>query len=454
MKFLESLLSTTELRQLDMITYLVGKHHPIPCAEVFEEFSISETVFKETLKDIQARFKGMTITLHKETIDMQLPINYNLQDIHRLFLRDLEVVELGMIIFRNPNLNDLELAEELHISPSTLYRRVKEINAILKEYDVQIETNPYQVLGDEKNVRNLFLRLFIELYPPLFWPDFIAEAPFDQIAQVYLDHFETQINVGSYQTLKLSLLINLMRFKQGFFAQMNDEGAKRFVETMSAERKKKLKNIIEKDLGVPYSISFVTQFLGPIANTCYFLSQKDILNIFEQLPDMIGPQTYLFHFFEKIESNFDLEIPNRTEIIDALHVASYHSFLEIGNKGIAYEPSFCFNQSVKTMYPKFYQTIQEGLATYVEMMPYKSENNSHIIDDLTMVLFVTWKGLMLRLGEKLRSIKVLIISRNSLQHAKMIKDYIALNFSHRIQTTVYTDAIIDIDKIEKWILIL
>lgn len=83
MKFLELLLSTTERRQLDMITRLVGTHQAVPCSDLLKEFSISEAVLRDTLKE---RFPGMRLIIYKNTVDMRLPVDHNSQDIYRLFL--------------------------------------------------------------------------------------------------------------------------------------------------------------------------------------------------------------------------------------------------------------------------------------------------------------------------------------------------------------------------------
>lgn len=135
MKFLELLLSTTERRQLDMITRLVGTHQAVPCSDLLKEFSISEAILRDTLKE---RFPGMRLIIYKNTVDMRLPVDHNSQDIYRLFLLQLEK---DLILHLNETLRDIQV---LIISRNNVKHSRMVKNYISLNFSDRIKTTVYE----------------------------------------------------------------------------------------------------------------------------------------------------------------------------------------------------------------------------------------------------------------------------------------------------------------------
>ncbi|WP_281251367.1 helix-turn-helix domain-containing protein [Lactococcus fujiensis] len=73
-------------------------------------------------------------------------------------------------ILEEPNLSILELSEVLLISESKLFRKIKELNILLKEFGLTIKNT--QILGNEEQIRYLYYSIF-SLFHPSERPDYL-----------------------------------------------------------------------------------------------------------------------------------------------------------------------------------------------------------------------------------------------------------------------------------------
>lgn len=76
-----------------------------------------------------------------------------------------------------------ELAEELYISSSTLFRLIKKLNLSLADYYVQVQTNPCKLISEnEESIRYFYISYFSERYNNLEWPfKTINQTIFEQL---------------------------------------------------------------------------------------------------------------------------------------------------------------------------------------------------------------------------------------------------------------------------------
>ncbi|MDP1142302.1 helix-turn-helix domain-containing protein, partial [Klebsiella pneumoniae] len=90
-------------------------------------------------------------------------------------IQDSVKYRLILLFLEQKNYMIFELAELLLLSESTLFRKIKELNKLLLEFDIQIKNN--KLIGEESQIRYFYYLLFDSLHPK-FRPDLLQVTKF------------------------------------------------------------------------------------------------------------------------------------------------------------------------------------------------------------------------------------------------------------------------------------
>ena len=101
---------------------------------------------------------------------------------------------LILLFLEQKNYMIFELAELLLLSESTLFRKIKELNKLLLEFDIQIKNN--KLIGEESQIRYFYYLLFDSLHPK-FRPDLLQVTKF-QVEFVQQLEETLKVNFSNY----------------------------------------------------------------------------------------------------------------------------------------------------------------------------------------------------------------------------------------------------------------
>ena len=98
-----------------------------------------------------------------------------LDEVISFLIQDSVKYRLILLCLEQKNYMIFELAELLLLSESTLFRKIKELNKLLLEFDIQIKNN--KLIGEESQIRYFYYLLFDSLHPK-FRPDLLQVTKF------------------------------------------------------------------------------------------------------------------------------------------------------------------------------------------------------------------------------------------------------------------------------------
>src|SRR5699024_3139444 len=131
------------------------------------------------LEDISYLGKVMGTPMEVLRQDNKLVLNMadtqSLDEIISFLIHDSVKYRLLLLLFEQKNYMIFELAEALLLSESTLFRKIKELNKLLEEFEIQIKNN--KLVGEESQIRYFYYLLFDSIHPN-FRPELLQVTKF------------------------------------------------------------------------------------------------------------------------------------------------------------------------------------------------------------------------------------------------------------------------------------
>ena len=205
------LLNNTINRRLNLINILAKNSDWFFLNELANMLNVSERVLKNDLAYFRKEVDDFTIYSSRKGIKLAFKDNKGLNTISKKILISVVPFQVLEKIFLNETKSVSQLADELFISVSTLYRIIKDINFKLKKYDIRINTNPCMVIGNEKKIRYFAYQYFHERYSLLEWPfKDLDESIINNFLKIFIDFNDNSTYYISLTTLKSVKSIKLV----------------------------------------------------------------------------------------------------------------------------------------------------------------------------------------------------------------------------------------------------
>lgn len=158
----EQLLEKKELKQVELLKYLMLTEGEGSIQEVAKELSISKTSMESYLEDLVIYLEpyrpDVTIRYDGTRITLDMSYDFSLTQVERsLYMGSIKYRILDYI-FHHPDFSSVSLCSELMISDSTLYRKIKELNKMLKEFDIEIRHG--KIAGEESQIRYFYFQFY------------------------------------------------------------------------------------------------------------------------------------------------------------------------------------------------------------------------------------------------------------------------------------------------------
>lgn len=183
-------------------------------SEIRSALGITRARFNDRLDSLSFRLTSLApdIILQKESGDeliLKLPLSFNVSDVYFYYLKESVNYQIVERLYNVGKLDIFETIEELYLSESAYYRRIREINEVLAEFDLKIVNGILK--GDELQIRYFFFNLFWYFFPLTS----VVEENTDPAIKNLISIIETQTKMKfaffDYQKLFLWLSITLKR---------------------------------------------------------------------------------------------------------------------------------------------------------------------------------------------------------------------------------------------------
>lgn len=176
---IEALLEKKEQIQVKILRQLVLKRDKVTAQELCDGVKLSRPSVESYLEDIsylgQMMGKPMEVLRQDNKLALNMAESQSLDEIISFLIQDSIKYRLLLLLLEQKNYMIFELAEALLVSESTLFRKIKELNKLLAEFELQIKNN--KLVGEESQIRYFYYLLFDSLHPQ-FRPELLQVTKF------------------------------------------------------------------------------------------------------------------------------------------------------------------------------------------------------------------------------------------------------------------------------------
>ncbi|MQW23396.1 MULTISPECIES: helix-turn-helix domain-containing protein [unclassified Lactococcus] len=161
MKF-ENLLDKREQMQVELLRRLIQTNGRTSIQKLALDCNISRPsldTYLQSLEDLGSQMgKSISISRLENDVVLELDKRLSFNEIVEFLLLDATKYRFMRLLLENQELNMIDLSEKLLVSESTLFRKIKELNHDLKEFNLQIKNN--KLIGNEEQIRYFYFLLF------------------------------------------------------------------------------------------------------------------------------------------------------------------------------------------------------------------------------------------------------------------------------------------------------
>lgn len=158
----ETLLDKREFIQVELIRQMMHEKGRISAQELCQRCKISRPSLESYLIDLEDLGKslGKEIKIKRDGNDILFGIDFSLSfnEIIELLLLQSTKFNLLKLLLKNEEYSSLDLSEKLMVSESTLFRKIRELNISLGEFNLKIKNN--KLSGSEEQIRFFYFQLF------------------------------------------------------------------------------------------------------------------------------------------------------------------------------------------------------------------------------------------------------------------------------------------------------
>ena len=174
------LLSKKDSKKISLLQFLEeGEKNT---EEVLQFLDVSLNTLNQWISDINSLISPSYIIKEQQDISLHFSKQESFNSsIAAIAKSSLEYLLLEEIFFRK-YFSYLELADVLFVSESTLRRLIIELNKKLFYFDISIQSRPLRIIGNEKNIRIIFITIFKEKYG-------VSAPPFNEEDIKIIEHF-------------------------------------------------------------------------------------------------------------------------------------------------------------------------------------------------------------------------------------------------------------------------
>lgn len=384
-----------------------------------------------------------------EGMKLKLPENIGIDYFKRTVFKNTPGLILLEIIFFDESLTTDEIEEELSISTSTLNRLTKSIQEALKNYGIELETNPLRVVGSEWLVRNFYSMFFWEAYSPLDWPfDIIQQSTVDVLMPASLKSRHTTSDITSLAWLRFDFAIGAVRSLNGYHLEASDFKKEEFAQF--CKKKEEKRAVLERTLQLK---KFAAIYAEQQAYLEMKYSKKAILENYKNNPSTRLRIEDIEKLIQELSDLYQIPTSDHTALIVQLDY-TLDSFKTFSHKNhlsgyLLFKPN---DSSLLSLYKKGFPTFTtlayKGLENICKRNSISASGD--FVCYLLHLLLSQWEGLTQYLVSLTESCKLLIYSHNSYRYAQNIENSIKNVLHQTLEVSIYDEAYMNKDLLKAY----
>lgn len=447
---MRNLLKTNDRRRLELIELLIESRGWTTSEEIAKQLQCSVRVLKEDIAFLRQTAAEIDIQSSYEGIRLIISNDKGIKHFYRKILKESLVFQIMELIFFDETLMINDLAEQLHASPSTIYRAINQIHDyFFNNHQSYIETNPCRFVGNEAYIRNFYRAYFSETHTIIEWPfPHIDEEEVNQKFNRVLSLIskDVEIDFAYYKTIKLTVIVNLIRYQHGHLIETADHESNLFKLLFTVFKTFIVPKGSKRSSNHEINTEYIYQVYDPYIRTGVAYNKKHFRKLRKKDPNMNNALSFLEKFLVDLSQKIDISI-NVEDVLFSIVGTNSIEDHDLNSKYILYNRNHFFVQTLRQSFPHIFQQLYEGIVGYRTRL--KKDLDEDKINMLIYTLFTYWDNLLTDLYRKHQNVSLLVLSDGHYSHAKMIQNLLSFELRSNITIDVYKGQELSLEKLNQ-----
>ncbi|MFL2133557.1 M protein trans-acting positive regulator PRD domain-containing protein [Desemzia sp. FAM 24101] len=437
---MREILEKYEERKLKLFETLYANEDWMPIPVLAKTLHCSEKTLKQDVLSLKELLAKDYLQTSYRGVCLFLPTNMSIEMVYRLILKESTHFLFLESLFHDETKSLDEMAEFLYISSSTLARTIKKINLVFEDYPLKILTNPCRLEGPESTIRSFYISYFMEKCTHVDWPyPTMDRKIFENFIVLSAKFIHTPLNFSDFERVKHWIAVSLIRTQKGHYMDIKPNNLAKYIPDLTKFRfiLKPLENI----MNISFQPEFIEQVFAVFLTNSFAFTYDQLIKEAETDPVLKKSIALLSDMLDSLSNQFKVPIPNKEHLL--LDLYNLSKIVSRPNKHIRKTPYILFDQK-----EYFVRSLEKDVPTFIhsatkQIRHYQQEMDlifsRHSIDELIYTLVIHWNNLLVALHKQRRKAKLLIISTYDLEHAKMLRDLINIQYGGDVVSELYME---------------
>ena len=447
---MRNILEQYEQRKLKIIETLYFSEDWMNISILAEKVNCSERTIKQDIFSLRELVSEEYLQTSQKGIRLSLPTHLSIEMVYRSILKESANFNLLENLFHDETKTLEEMADFLYTSPTTLKRTIKKINFSLKDYSLQIQTNPCQLNGPEANIRAFYICYFMERYTHFEWPyPTIDRKTFENFLIISAKFIHTKLNFPDFERVKHWIAVSLIRTQKGHYVEIRKNNLTQYIPDL-----KKFRFILkplENKMNISFEPQFIEQVFAVFLNNSYAFSYEKLIKETETDVEMKKSIDLLSNLLTTLSKQVEIPIPNKEHLLLDLYnlskLVTRHNNHMRKVTHILFDQKDFFVRSLEEDIPDFIRLAKKQINHYQKKMNLIFSDHSKV--ELLYTLIIHWDNLLIELHRQRKKAKILIISNYDLEHAKMIRNLIDIHYHDDVTSEIYLEPRLSLKQLKK-----
>ncbi|QTJ57514.1 helix-turn-helix domain-containing protein [Dolosigranulum pigrum] len=440
---MKEILRPADIRRLDLLKILNDPSKaPIQLADLADIFEVSERTIREDIAFYKNELAEMgTIYYTNEGVGFHCSTEANKAKIQQLYLTDNNHFRILSYIFEQGGAELEDIVDEFFLTSGYSWRLLRKVSDRLsKKFDVNISRSPVDFIGDERHIRFIWAQYLYESEEPLDWEKLgIDEAELDDFLWYFVKALDVSIQFISFTSFKIYTYVNIQRYKQGNIVDPQTMNTENYLNQLfdnlnnDPDKIQELKDMISRVLNIPFSIEMTGQIFHNYMQSEYCLNYDDLISNIQSNEKYSPLLLNLDSMLYKLKKEFEIELPNKFDVILELHNATHSHNIDLGSNYLLIRHNHYFCNHMEKIIPFFYERAKELIRLFINQYHSSKKMDTTLHSYLMYTLIVNWQNLLPQLLKKTSSLKFLIINHHNTRHSSMLSDLFTFCFRQSVE---------------------
>jgi len=234
--------------QMRVMNYFLQKGPRVKIKELNEHMDVSYPTLQKTLNGLHLSLHHFNkeASLDKKSSDvfqLALPSNFSVQHFFYTYLEQSLNYKILINLFYEKEISITKLAQKNNLSEASVFRRLKTINRMLAEFDIQFKNK--KLTGPQLQIQQFYFQLFHKAVPSDRLAHLNKKDSVNNLITVIKSQFQLQLDKKQEQMLSLQL--HIMQQRLDYRQVTKKEVAKNMMQQMEKDSfYQELKNILTR----------------------------------------------------------------------------------------------------------------------------------------------------------------------------------------------------------------